>query len=107
MKVSYLEDLLTEECRAHNLPIPLREVRFHSERKWRWDLCFPQAHLAIEVEGGTWVNGRHSRGTGFIRDCQKHNEGTLLGWRILRFTRDQVMDGSALETIKRALGVGT
>jgi len=79
------------------------EFMFHPTRKWRFDVSFPAAMLAVEVEGGTWAQGRHSRGSGFAEDCIKYNEAVLLGWRVLRFTTAQVQDGTALRYIEKAL----
>lgn len=70
---------------------------------FRFDFAYPQRMLAIEVEGGSWVGGAHSRGKVFERDCVKYNYAVLQGWRILRFTTDMITDGRALDTIRRAL----
>lgn len=45
---------------------------------------------AIEIEGGTWINGAHSRGGHYASDCEKYNEAALLGWVIFRVTSDMV-----------------
>lgn len=71
-------------------------------KDWRFDLAYPDRMLAIEVEGGTWVGGRHVRGEGYREDCIKYNQAELLGWRLLRFTTDMIRDGIAIETIKTA-----
>ena len=78
------------------------EYRFDQARKWRFDIAIPDRKLAIEVDGGTWVGGRHTTGAGFRRDCEKMNAATVQGWRVLRFTSDMVRDG-ALGTIQAAL----
>ena len=57
--------------------------------------------LAVEVEGGSWIHGRHVRGRGFEADCEKYNAAVLLGWRILRFTPAMVESGAALSAVKR------
>jgi hypothetical protein len=62
------------QIRAAGLPYPIREFRFHPERRWRFDYAWPGAWLAVEVEGGVWTRGRHLRGAGFIRDCEKYAE---------------------------------
>jgi very-short-patch-repair endonuclease len=81
-----------------------RQHRFHPVRAWRFDFAWPEAMLAVEVEGGTWARGRHTRGSGFAADCIKYNEAALLGWCVLRFTTEQVQDGTALTYIEMALG---
>lgn len=94
-----------------------REYRFHSDRKWRFDFAIPERHIAIEIEGGTFGNvvvcnhcglkvgrrgkngmltyvregGRHSRGAGYARDREKYNMAQVLGWRVLCFTTEQVL----------------
>jgi hypothetical protein len=99
-KLSYLMALL-------GLPIPNREYRFHPERRWRFDFAWPDLKLAAEVEGGAWVQGRHTRGAGFERDCEKYNAAALLGWRVLRFTAGMVEDGRAVEMLEKCLKFGT
>lgn len=80
-----------------------REYKFHPRRKWRADFFVPAANALVEVEGGAWVNGRHTRGAGFTRDCQKYNEAALLGLAVYRFTPEMVENGEALQTIQRAI----
>lgn len=79
------------------------EFKFHPERKWRFDFCFLRHKVAVEVEGGVWSNGRHTRGSGFIKDMEKYNAATELGWRILRFTPSQLGQSKTYETIKQTL----
>ena len=59
--------------------------------------------LLIEIDGGSWVAGRHTTGAGFERDCEKLNAATLAGYRVLRFLPEQVTSGVALQTIEQAL----
>jgi len=62
------------------------EYRFAPPRKWRFDFANPQRQIAIEIEGGVYTRGRHTRPTGFLRDIEKYNTATLQGWRVLRCT---------------------
>jgi hypothetical protein len=71
------------------------EYKFHSTRKWRFDYAIPEYKIAIEIEGGMWINGRHTRGSGAIGDLEKYNQAVLLGWRLLRFTPQQFNKGDA------------
>ncbi|MBE3139168.1 MAG: hypothetical protein IMZ53_01140 [Thermoplasmata archaeon] len=71
---------------------PQTEYKFHPFRKWRFDFAFPEILFALEIEGGVWSKGRHTRGTGFIGDIDKYNEATMMGWRVLRAgTVDQAL----------------
>lgn len=97
------EETLWLHLRAAKLPMPEREFRFAPPRRWRADFAYPDRMLLIEVEGSTWNNGRHTRGSGFAKDALKYNAAALLGYRVLRFTTDQVRDGTALDTIENAL----
>lgn len=101
-KNGWLEPLL-DKLRVAKIPEPTLEHRFHGERKWRFDLCWPPEKLALEVEGGIWVAGRHSRGKGMEADMEKYAEATILGWSVLRASVGQVKDGTAVEWVKRAL----
>lgn len=101
--MSQLEDTLLLHIVAAKLPRPEREYRFHPVRKWRTDFAWVPQRLIVEVEGGTFVRGRHSRPVGIRKDAEKYNEMALLGWRLLRVTPDMIRDGSALEVIERAL----
>ncbi len=78
------------------------EYKFHPERKWRFDFLLAKG-IAVEVQGGGWLHGRHSRALGMENDYEKNNAAVLLGYRILYFTTGQVKDGTAIETIKRIL----
>ena len=61
-----------------------KEYRFHDTRRWRFDYCIIELKIAIEVEGGVWSGGRHTRGKGFIGDMEKYNTATSMGWKIIR-----------------------
>ena len=100
---SALEERLWWLLRLERLPLPEREVQFHPTRKWRFDFAYRGDKLAIECEGATWAMGRHNRGAGFAEDCQKYNHAAMLGWRVLRFTKDMIDSGQAIHAIREAL----
>lgn len=84
------EELLRLSLTALGLPEPCPEYRF-SERKFRFDFAYPEAKVAIEIEGqGPKGLGRHQRPEGFERDLEKYNLAVVLGWRILRFTPSMI-----------------
>jgi very-short-patch-repair endonuclease len=102
---SKLEAEFALQVRANNLPPPSREHKFHPTRKWRLDFAWPDQKVGVEIEGGVWTGGRHTRGAGFIRDADKHNAAQLQGWLLLRFTSDHLKDGTAMQHVKEALGL--
>ncbi len=73
------------------IPLPECELKFNPSRKWRFDYAYPDLKIAIEQEGGAYSGGRHTRGTGFIKDMEKYNSAAIMGWRILRYTPDQML----------------
>lgn len=93
------------QLRAASIPAPEREHRFTPPRRYRFDFAWPTARVALEVEGGTYANGRHSRGPGFERDCEKYNAAALEGWCVIRATTRMVEDGRALAAVELALAV--
>lgn len=99
-------------CKADGLPMPVSEYRFDPPRRWRFDYAWPaevdtsqddgvRRAVALEVEGAVWVNGRHTRGSGFLKDMEKYNRATLLGWRVFRCTPSTIHVG--MQLVKEAL----
>lgn len=66
------------------------EVRFHAKRKWRLDYCHLPTRTAIELEGGAYSKGRHTRGKGFVQDCEKYNAAAALGYTVFRLATGMV-----------------
>jgi hypothetical protein len=87
------------------LPRPEREWKFEAKRRWRFDYAWPQQMVALEVEGGVWTGGRHTRGAGFVRDMEKYNRAAVLGWRLLRVTPDKLVSFGTFEMLREILGL--
>jgi hypothetical protein len=85
------------------LPQPQCEACFHPRRKWRIDYFWPEFRLAVEIEGGVFIKGRHVTGVGSVSDMEKYNFLTLYGLRLLRFTPRQVKSGYATAFIRAFL----
>lgn len=75
-------------------------IRASGCRDWRADFAVLDSFLLIEVEGGAWTGGRHTRGKGFADDLVKYDAATRLGWTIYRCDPAMVRSGRALDTIK-------
>ena len=109
--MSALEEELALQIKAEGLIEPKREYRFHPVRKWRFDFYWSDVMcqqgwfggVACEVEGGTYIGGRHTRGASFEKDAEKYNEAALMGIMVLRVTGKQVKNGLAIEWLGRAL----
>ncbi len=71
-------------------PDAVAEFRFHDVRKWRADFAIPSKLLLIEIDGGIFSGGRHTRGAGFLADCEKLNAAAMLGYRVLRYSPTQL-----------------
>lgn len=126
MKKTKLEDILIDRLhKANLLSVFETQVRFEagSNRRWRFDLYSRAHRLAVEVEGGTFRAGRHSRGVGMSEDMEKYNEAVLRNIRLLRFdstmilpaphhkhppkskaaARRRTLEGVAVDVVRRAL----
>lgn len=89
----------------HNIPFPIGEFRFHPKRLWRFDFAWPERKIALEVEGGMWIHGRHSRGSGRIKDMEKYSAAAVLGWRLLYVQPKELLTAQTAEMIKGALQI--
>lgn len=116
--MSKLEEALQFQIDVINLPLPEREYRFaaiHTGgigkgsrarikeaglKDWRFDFAWPHLKIAVEVEGGLHVNGRHNRGKGFEDDLVKYDKAMRLGWDIYRCGASLIKSGEAIKTIE-------
>jgi len=115
--MSAAEELLALQLRAEKIPF-VREYRFAAlasggtgkglrERlaqaglkDWRMDFALINHKLAVEVEGGAWTNGRHTRGKGFSEDLIKYDAAMRLGWNVYRCDPNMIKTGKALQSIQ-------
>lgn len=92
-------------CKSFGINGVVSELMFATEvgRKWRFDFAIPESKLAIEIEGGVWITGRHNRASGYLKDMEKYNTATVLGWRILRFTPEQIGKEETYKMIQQCI----
>lgn len=88
-----LSRLFLAHWQRNELPDLTPEYRFHESRKWRFDFCLPEHKIAIEIDGGTWQNGRHNRAKGYAADAEKINAAQGLGWTVFRFSDVMLKQG--------------
>lgn len=86
-----------------DLPQPMRELRFHPTRKWRFDWAWPEQRVALEVDGGRYAlaGGRHATDA----DHEKLNAAAALGWRVLHVSPQAMRrdPGAVIADLRAAL----
>ena len=59
------EAALLAQIAPVRLPERVPRLMFVPPHRWRFGLAWIPPSLALEVDGGTWASGRHSRGKGY------------------------------------------
>lgn len=104
-------------CRSFCLPMFARQwemPKFVQEprndgrldpRVWRFDFCFINFKLIVEIQGGVWRpgGGAHSHPIDITRNMTKQNDAVLAGYQVLQFTPDDVARGEAIAFTQRVL----
>lgn len=98
--MSALEEMFELHLRALKLYGYTREYQFHPTRKWRFDFAFVDQKIAVELHGGVFTQGRHTRGLGVENDMRKINAAILLGWSVLCFSSGMVKNGEAAAQVE-------
>lgn len=93
--------ILMADLRALHLGVVEREYKFSPDRRWRVDFVIKDAMLAIELEGGLHIQGRHNRGAGMQKDLEKYQELVAAGWTLFRFSTKDVLVGRAREVLNK------
>lgn len=107
MSDSALEREFMFYAAAYGLELEEREYAFAESvgRKFRFDFAWPSHLTAVEIEGGVYSGGRHIRPKGFESDLAKMNLATELGWRVFRFSGNQLRSNPfrCLEQVQGAI----
>jgi very-short-patch-repair endonuclease len=84
--LAYWRMLDRERYDKLDFPEPEREFRFHFSRLWKFDFCWPDALVAVEIEGGLWMpkGGGHSHPMHIEKDIEKYNVAAFMGWSVIR-----------------------
>lgn len=85
--MSKLEDQFANEIWFYGAALPKfeRQYKFDPGRRWKFDFAWPDLRIAIEIQGGIYVQGRHSRGAAMEQEYEKLNAATKAGWRVFLF----------------------
>jgi len=68
----YIKATLDKFCKENNLKL-VEELKFLSDRKFRFDYAIEEIKLAIEYEGIKSKKSRHTTLTGYSKDSTKYN----------------------------------
>jgi len=102
-------------CERVGVPKPVPEYQFAKDkkRKWRIDYYFERScvvdgypktiKIALEVEGGVYIRGRHLRPEGFLKDMEKYNALAEYGITLYRITPDQLFKYDVVHKLKKLL----
>jgi len=102
--MKYNPQIVSVYYRDMGLPPPVFEYRFHDTRKWRLDISWPEYLIALEVQGGIFIQGRHSRGAAMLKEWEKLNELACMGWRVMYCQPKDVCSEAMTEKLREALG---
>lgn len=87
--------------KEYTLPIWLAWATYQQEKglrsrryAFRADFAWPQAQVAIEINGGIWKKGGHSSGKGITRDITKSTLAQLSGWVLISLSDSHLYDGN-------------
>lgn len=86
------------------LGVGVREYKFAAclGRKFASDLAWPGRHILLELEGGVYTRGRHTRGAGYESDCEKYSLASILGFTLIRVTYGMIQSGKAYDLLRLA-----
>jgi very-short-patch-repair endonuclease len=101
--MSLLEDELAWGLRAAGIIPPEREYVFAEGRRFRFDFAWPRQRLAVEVDGGLWIGGRHVRPAAVEVECEKSALAAINGWRVIHVAARHIQRGEAITWIEHAL----
>jgi hypothetical protein len=90
-------------CQGLGIPAPEAEYRFSPPRRWRFDYAWPGAKVALEVQGGLFTRGRHTRGPALLKEHEKLNRAALLGWRLVYCTPREHLSGEGFRRVAHVL----
>lgn len=97
-----IEDAMAKALREANINSFSRNCPFIQGRRYQADFWFPRLKLALEVDGGVWMNkSGHTSGSGYTSDRERDVEALLQGIITVRYTSDQVRSGYAIKTFQQ------
>lgn len=63
------------------------------------DFCWVGLKFCVEIQGGTYGNGAHSRGAGYAADRKRIRDLSFMGWIVWEYTTDDLKPNTLYDTI--------
>jgi hypothetical protein len=93
--------------RCYALPTPVWDEVKIGGWKGAWDFAWPDLKVVVDVHGGEFVRGHHTRGKNILDDYEKLMRAVHAGWTCVLFggtqTEDEKMLSMLAEIIERKL----
>jgi len=100
---------------SYGVPEPVFEFQFEPTRRWKFDMSWivrdfgnPDiitAKVFLEVQGSIFTGGRHTRGPALLHEYEKLNRASVLGWRGLFVTPQQLLTKQTVNMVRVCLGL--
>ena len=91
--------------KAEGIPLPEPEFRFAPPKRYRMDFAWPEHKLALEIQGGIWIRGRHTRGAALLKEWTKLNLAASMGWRFIYCQPADLLKLTTIQFIKQSLAL--
>jgi very-short-patch-repair endonuclease len=85
----------------HKGPALTKEVTFYPGRRFRFDYAHMATKVGIELDGGIFIRGRHSRGMGQAKDAEKGRLAWEKDWDCIHFTTACLTSENVLRAINK------
>ena len=73
------------------------------QRRWRSDIAWPDVRVALEIDGGTWISGRHNRPSSSLLEMEKNNGYAVRNWLVFHAPWTWIEDGRLIDDIVTAI----
>jgi len=82
----------------------VKSLRYFTPKKrqaktYNLDFAWPELLFAVEIQGGTYRNGAHSRGKGYSEDRKRIRDLRFMGWTVFEYTTDDLQPNTIYGTI--------
>ena len=116
--MSALEDKFHEEWKLHWPQLELirefsdvpmweedyqeRYAKSKRSKRYRADFAHEASRSLIEIQGGTYMRGRHVSGSGYDRDARKYNLAMMSDWKVYLLTSTTATNVEWIEKIGKS-----